>query len=150
MNFIAATILMHVPNEVLACQIFTKVLQKDDWAKMYLSSTPKLFDLSAIIMGRIENELPNLHEHLSKNEVYLEVLLASPLMTIFTNLLSFSEATHILNLFILDGESFIVELILNIYRNMLPEVLKIEDQFEIQAFMSKEIFEDALMQNKFY
>ena len=50
MNFIAALVLMDVPNEVLACQIFTKILQKDDWAKMYLSSTPKLFDLSAVIL----------------------------------------------------------------------------------------------------
>jgi len=36
MNFIAALILMHVPNEVLACQIFMKVLEKDDWARLYL------------------------------------------------------------------------------------------------------------------
>lgn len=46
MNFIAAMILMHVPNEVLACQIFTKLLAKDNWARMYISSTPKLFDIS--------------------------------------------------------------------------------------------------------
>ena len=94
---------------------------------MYLSSTPKLFDLSAIIMQKIEKELPNLFDHLSKNEIYLEVLLASPLMTIFSNLVSFSEATHIMNLFILDGEQFLIDLIMNIYRNMLPEILKIED-----------------------
>ena len=144
MNFIAAVILMHVPNEVLACQIFTKVLQKDDWAKMYLSSTPKLFDLSAHIFSWIEKELPEMYEHLTKNEIYLEVLLASPLMTIFANLVSFSEATHIINMFILDGEQFIVDLVMNIYKNMMPEVLKITDQFEIQAYMSKDIFDDAL------
>ena len=46
MNFIAAIILMHVPSEVLACQIFMKVLMIDDWARMYISSTPKLFDMS--------------------------------------------------------------------------------------------------------
>jgi hypothetical protein len=46
MNFIAAMILMHIPNEVLACQIFTKVLEKDDWYRMYIASTPKLFEVS--------------------------------------------------------------------------------------------------------
>lgn len=46
MNFIAALILLHVPNEVLACQIFMKVLEKDNWARMYISSTPKLFDFA--------------------------------------------------------------------------------------------------------
>ena len=33
-----------------------------------------------------------------------EAVLASPLMTLFANLLSFSEATHVLNMFILEGE----------------------------------------------
>ena len=32
MNMVAAVILMNVPNEVLACQIFTKLLEKDNWA----------------------------------------------------------------------------------------------------------------------
>ena len=46
MNFIAALILMHVPNQALACRIFTQVLEKDKWARMYHPETPKLFELS--------------------------------------------------------------------------------------------------------
>ena len=137
MNFIAAIILMNVPNEVLACKIFSKVLEKNDWAKMYLCSTPKLFDLSQQLMVRIENELPVLHSHLFEYQVFLEVLLASPLMTLFSNMLNFQESTHIMNLFILDGEKFIMDLIMNVYKNMTPEVLKLTDNFEIQAYMSK-------------
>ena len=56
MNFIAAMILMHIPTEELACHIFMKVLSKDNWARMYISSTPKLFDMSQIILDRLENE----------------------------------------------------------------------------------------------
>ena len=32
MNFIAAIILMHIPNEVLACRIFMRILERDNWA----------------------------------------------------------------------------------------------------------------------
>ena len=64
MNFIAAIILMNVPNEALACQIFLKVLEKDKWARMYMSSTPKLFDLSAILMTRLQTDVTELHSHL--------------------------------------------------------------------------------------
>ena len=46
MNFIAAMILMHVPNEVLALNIFVKVLGKDNWRRMFIDSTPKLFEIS--------------------------------------------------------------------------------------------------------
>ena len=71
-------------------------------------------------------------------------------MTLFANLLSFAEATHIFNLFLLDGETFIVDLILNIYRNMQGNILKLKDEFEVQAYMSKAIYDEALEKGLFY
>ena len=50
MNFIAAIILMNCPNEALACFMFMKVLHKDYWIRMFISSTPKVFDMSQKIM----------------------------------------------------------------------------------------------------
>ena len=117
---------------------------------MYLSSTPKLFDLSQQIMDRLLLEIPRLHAHLFEHQIFLEVMLAGPLMTLFSNLVSFTESTHILTLFILDGESFIMDLIINIYRNIQDKILKMNDSFEIQAYLSKDMFEDALNSNLFY
>lgn len=141
MNFIAAIILMHVPNEILACQIFTKVLQQDNWARIFINSTPKLFDLSKEILDKLQTENINLFSHLVNEDICMEVLLASPLMTLFANTLSFAESTHVLNLFMLEGEKAIVELVLNIYNNMTPEILAKKDQFEIQAYLSKGIYD---------
>jgi len=150
MNFIAGVILMNCPNEALACQIFTKVLQKDNWARMYLSSTPKLFDLSQQLTDLIKTEIPLLYQHLFEYQIFLEVLLASPLMTLFGNSLSFAEATHVMSLFILDGEASMKKIIMNVYKNMSAKVIEIKDQFEIQAYMSKQIYDDALEQGLFY
>ena len=94
---------------------------------MYLSSTPKLFDLSQQIMDRLLLEIPSLHANLFEHQIFLEVMLVGPLMTLFSNLVSFTESTHILTLFILDGESFIMDLIINIYRNMQDKILKMND-----------------------
>lgn len=52
-------------------------------------------------------------------------------MTLFGNLLNFTETTHIFNMFMLDGESFIMDLIMNIYNNMKSEIIKRKDEFEI-------------------
>ena len=82
-------------------------------------------------MDRIEVEIPDLFSVLQKNEICLEVLLASPLMTLFGNLMNFTEVTHIFNMFMLDGESFIMDLIMNIYKNMKLEIIKRQDEFEI-------------------
>jgi len=61
----------------------------------------------------------------------LEITLASPLMTLFSNQLSFSESTHILNLFILDGEPFLLDLFSNIIIQMKDEIMKMDDLFEL-------------------
>lgn len=127
-----------------------KVLQKDNWARMYLTSTPKLFDFSSKMMKKIQNELPKLYSHLAKFEVYLEILLASPLMTLFSNILSYTEATHILNQFILNGENYMISLIFNVYKNKSEKIITIKDSFEIQAYMSKEIYEEAINEEIFY
>ena len=82
-------------------------------------------------MERIEVEIPDLFSHLQQNEICLEVLLASPFMTLFANLLNFTETTHIFNMFMLDGETFIMDLIMNIYKNMKQEIIKRKDEFEI-------------------
>lgn len=71
-------------------------------------------------------------------------------MTLFANTLSFAESTHVLNMFILEGECMIVDLILNIYKNMTPDILAKKDQFEIQAYMSKTIYDQAMAEGKFY
>jgi len=124
MNFIAALILMHVPNQALACRIFTQVLEKDNWARMYISSTPKLFEVCQLLIERIEVEIPVLYSTLIEHEVVLEAVFASPLMTLFANMLTFSEATHVLNMFILEGEVFIIDILMNVLKNMTPEILK--------------------------
>lgn len=82
-------------------------------------------------MDRIETEIPDLFAHLQQYEILLEVLLASPFMTLFGNLLNFTEVTHIFNMFMLDGESFIMDLIMNIYNNMKSEIIRRKDEFEI-------------------
>lgn len=132
MNFIAAIILMNCPNEALACYIFMKVLNKDNWVRMYISSTPKLFDMSQKVMDEIEKKHPVLFSHLFEFQIYLEIVLAGPLLTLFSNNLSFSESTHILTQFMLDGEKFILNLIVNIYVSMSEKILNFKDQFEIQ------------------
>lgn len=117
---------------------------------MYISSTPKLFDLIAIIQSRVEKELPELWAHLFEYQIYLEVPLASPLMTLFSNSVNFIESTHIMNMFLLEGEQFIIALIMNIYKQMTPRILQLNDEYELLTFMTKTIYKQALDDGLFY
>lgn len=47
MSYIAAMVLMTVENdETLAWMIFIKILDINQWHRMYITDTPKLFELT--------------------------------------------------------------------------------------------------------
>ncbi|MFS8159432.1 MAG: hypothetical protein ACMG6E_04305 [Candidatus Roizmanbacteria bacterium] len=101
MNFIAAMVLMTIEDESIAFFVFSKVLEKDDWRKLYLTETPKLFQLTDKMRTYIKKEMNLLHKTISKFDIYLESLFASAFMTIFSNLISIENATKVLDRFIL-------------------------------------------------
>ena len=71
---------------------------------------------------------PKMYEFFSNDDSpMLEIALASPLMTLFANILPLSEATHILTMFILEGESFITGLFLNLFKKMEKEILSLQN-----------------------
>jgi hypothetical protein len=101
MNFIAALVLLYVEDEALAWMIFLRIMGIDNWSKLYLYSTPKLFEMSDKVKKYISKELPILNEVIKKYNVLLESLLASVFMTLFSNLVSLEHSSRILDRFIL-------------------------------------------------
>ena len=97
-------ILIHVEDEVLAWVIFMKVLTRDEWRRLFLFQTPKLFELTREVRQFITTTLPSLSNVLKKYNVILESLFASAFMTLFSNLVSIENATRILDRFILSKE----------------------------------------------
>ena len=103
-------------------------------------------------MECMEVSNPKMHEFFSGNDApMLEIALASPLMTLFSNILPLSESTHIITMFILDGESFLTGLFMNLFKKMEEEIMSLkDDHFELSSYLSKTIYLDALQKGKFY
>ena len=60
-----------------------------------------------------------------------EMVLAGPLMTLFANTTNFSITTHIFNCFMLEGEQYILDLVVNIFKSMRSNIMMQNGQFEI-------------------
>jgi TBC1 domain family member 10 len=89
MSFIAALILMLFDqDEAVAWTVFVKILsEKNDWRRFYGENTPKLFEFTKVIREWIKKDLPRLNRVLNEHNVILESLFASPLLTLFGNLI---------------------------------------------------------------
>lgn len=87
MSFIAALILMVCDDEALAWTIFCKLISdRSDWRRFYGENTPKLFEFTKMLREFMKKDLPKVSRVLSHHNVILESLLASPLLTLFGNL----------------------------------------------------------------
>ena len=117
---------------------------------MFIESTPKLFEMSDALQARLKVEDRELYNFLLDNEIILEIVLSNSLMSLFANTTNFSVTTHILNCFILDGESYILDLLLNVYKSFRFSIMNFNDSHEIIDYMSKLMFVHAEKQSKYY
>lgn len=89
MSFIAALILtVFDQDEALAWTVFVRLLSvRSDWRRFYGENTPKLFEFTRTLRDFIRKEMPRVHRALNEHNVILESLFASPLLTLFANLI---------------------------------------------------------------
>ncbi len=103
MSFISDMILMIFDDdEALAWTVFVKILSVcSDWRRMFGENTPKLFEVSKNLRAWIKKDLPKVHSKLNEHNVILESLFASPMLTLFANLISVEQTMRVLDRFIL-------------------------------------------------
>ena len=163
MSFIAALILMIFDNdEALAWTVFMKLLsERSDWRRFYGENTPKLFEFTKQLREFVKNDLPpRLNRVLNEHNVVLESLLASPLLTIFSNLIPVDHALRVLERFMLgklwilltfctDGEKTIMDVMKHLLRRHEAEISNM-DCWDIQVFLGRKIYENAIEDNSFF
>ena len=66
LNFIAGLILLNIEEEEYAFIILIRLMEIDEWKRLYIDDTPKLFELAYEIKKYILIDLPKLSKHMLK------------------------------------------------------------------------------------
>ena len=104
MNFIAGIVLMiFYDDDVLAFTAFVKLMQIDNWRCIYTEDTPKFFELVFEVKKHCKAKFKKLWKHFEDNEILWEPLLASPFITLFTNVVDVASSMAVLERFMLLG-----------------------------------------------
>ena len=139
-NFIAGMVLLNIPHEETAFVVFTKILEKDNWRRLYIDETPKLYELVYKVKLFICTKLSDLDKHFFKKSIALEALLASPFFTLFSNLIDLASATRVIERFMLLGEAYIVDLVCNLFRQFRKDML-LMDNWDLQVFIGRTMYQ---------
>jgi len=140
MNFIAGLVLRIFDDEALAFFVMKRILEINEWRRLYVEGTPKLLELINQIKDFIKKDMPKLHKKLKKFDIYLEPLLASPFLTIFSNLLEIEDAEHCLERFILLGEEFVIETLKNLFVIHYERLISM-DSWDMMKFIGREMYQ---------
>ena len=149
MNFIAALVLKVFDEESLAWFVFIRILQINEWRRLYLENTPKLFELSRVIRQYLLHECPKLYQRIKYHDVSLEPLLASPFITIFANLLDIESAERALERFILMGEIYVIDTLKQLFKANEQRLVQM-DAWDMQVFIGRKMYQQAIEKEEFF
>lgn len=155
MSFIAGLVLMlfDKPGEdsdILALMIFKSLMTEcSDWYRFYSDNTPKLFLFTKDIREHLKVAHPAIHKAILDNNVILESLLASPLFTVFSNLIPLEQSYQVLERYILDGDEAIHKIFHHLFKINEAEIARM-DCWDMQVFLGRKMYEEAIEQCKFF
>ncbi|TNV79491.1 hypothetical protein FGO68_gene4499 [Halteria grandinella] len=156
MSFIAGLVLMlfdqkeEKDSDYLSLMIFKSLMTEcSDWYRFYSDNTPKLFLFTKDIRDHLRLNHPLIHKALLDHNVILESLLASPLFTIFSNLIPVEQSYQVLERYILDGDEAIHRIFHHLFRVYEGEIVRM-DCWDMQMFLGRKMYERAIDSCKFF
>ena len=107
------------------------MLGKHNYAQVYEDKLTKLISLVKEIRKWMKSKHKKLLQHLETNDIYLETVLSSPFLALFTNLIDIDSALRVLDRFIYAGEQTIIEIIKQVFVTKEHELLEMNDTFDL-------------------
>jgi hypothetical protein len=152
MNFLAATLLHHMDlgkiekdYNVVECNfecevfwVFVYIMREKDWRRVYMDGTPKLMDLLKDLDIRMKKELPKLH-NLLINELCLNACFSQCYLTLLCYNSPLSFAKRVLDMFLLEGESILTEILMKMLGRAESDILIKRDMELVYPFLRKDL-----------
>lgn len=85
-----------------------------------------------------------LYVHLESQKICMEALLSSPFMVLFSNTIPSDYALKVLDRFVHYGQRTLIAIVKNVFVHMKDRLMKIKDSFELNQYMSKQMYNDAI------
>ena len=121
-----------------------------EWRFLYTDGMKKLNAFVKDIKDWIINTKRHLYIHFESRNIVLEALLSNPFLSLFSNIIPNKGALMVLDRFIHFGQNALIDIVKNIIKTMQHKLLRISDQFELQQYMSRDIYTDAIKQGCFF
>ena len=91
-----------------------------------------------------------LYIHFESRKIVLEALLTNPFLSLFSNVLPNHQALKVLDRFVYFGQNALLDIIKHVFKTQQDKLFQIGDQFELQKYLSRQIYLDAIEEDGFF
>lgn len=148
MNFLVALLYSAVEDEVVAFGLMCKIMFELNWRDVYKDELLMLIQMTRKIQAWLKKDQCKISQHLDEAGVILEAQLSSPIMGLFANLVPLGTSLRLLDRFIMYGEKGVLSIVKKAFLEQKKTILGIEDPFELQIYLTRQIYLDSLTDNK--
>lgn len=133
-NYLVGLFLFYIPDEEKVFWCLLQLMQKRNWREVYTQNFPKMKELTGFLEHQMDQEYPEVLEHLENNGLVVEGTFSPHFMTLFVYLTPLEIATRLFEVFILDGDLAIVRLLIRMIDLKQGEIMSRSD-VELQRYV---------------
>ncbi len=134
LNYIVALLLIYIQDEETAFWCLVYLMNHRSWRFVYTQNFPKLRSMCRVLEDRLMLEFPKVLRHLQENDIQSEGTFSAHFMTLYVYLTPIEIATRLFELFILDGESALIQVLIRMIELKQKKILRLTD-CELQKYM---------------
>lgn len=144
MNFVVALLLRHIADEENAFWTLVYVMFEKNWREIYQKRSSKVTQIMRDFEEHLLTKHKQVYEHLMTEDGFsVEACFTSQIVTLFIYDCEFAEATRIFELFLIDGEQVIVDLLATIIE-VKTETILILKEFELINYCRSVMVKETL------
>lgn len=144
MNFICGMLLQMIPDQEDAFWCLVFVMFVRDWRSIFSDSSERINQLIEDLSMYLKKNCKVVYTHMQKQQIAtMAASFSSQLITLFIYDNDFNSAVKIFELFLLDGEKVLVDLLAAMIQHKKEKILQLDD-LELMNYLRKDMVLECL------
>ena len=138
MNFIAAVLVLYLPQSEAAFWVFVQLLTERGWKKVFYPNTPKLKSLLNSLNQQVEKRFPDIYDHCMTQSIEPAQPFAQFFISLFCTDCPLPMSVRFLDVFMNEGEHVLFVLILRMLQGKRNAILSLQGD-ELYTYLRKRL-----------
>ncbi|OMJ67037.1 hypothetical protein SteCoe_35903 [Stentor coeruleus] len=142
MGFIVGCLILQIRNEELSFWAFVQIMHDFNWRLIFKNGTPRLITMMKIMKKEVKKRFPDLHQHFEEQDLQLLACFSQYFITVFLYDTPTNIGIRIFDVFLLEGERVLFDLLYRMLAFKKVEILELKSQ-DLYMYLRKKLVKEC-------